>query len=144
MNQIVRNLYIGNMNDGVGVGASMDVLCVMWDGEPGIPPQAHRISTTIYDGATSSNVHAIPEKMDEAADWIETRLREGFRVLVHCAYGVERSPLTVVWYLMRHQGMNLSEAYKVVLERRPEAQYRGTWLPIDIRLSGALPERSVR
>lgn len=143
MNQIVRHLYIGNMNEAAGIAPSMDVLCVMWDGESGIPTRAHHIATTRYDGATSADVHAIPEKMDEAADWIESRLRAGSRVFVHCAYGVERSPLTVVWYLMRYQNMNLVDAYNLVLERRPEAGYRGHWLDQSIRFSGVLPERSV-
>lgn len=144
MNQIVRKLYISNMLEAAGVGDSMAVLCVMWKGESGIPVAAHHIATTTYDGATSADVHAIPEKMDEAADWIEEKLRAGERVLVHCAYGVERSPLTVVWYLMRYQNMNLTDAYNLVLERRPEAGYRGHWLDQEIRLSGVLPERSVR
>lgn len=138
MNQIVRHLYIGTMWDGAGATERMAVLCVMWDKEPDIPAGAKHIATTSPEG---ESVHAIPEKMDEAADWIEQQLTRGERVLVHCAYGVERSPLTVVWYLMRHQQMTLSEAYKVVLERRPEAQYRGGWLSIDIRTSGYLPER---
>jgi protein-tyrosine phosphatase len=81
--------------------------------------------------------------MDQAADWIHHHLEQGDKVLVHCAFGIERSPLTVVWYLMRYWDMNLTAAYDLVLAKRPEAQYRGAWLPTSVKLDGVLPPREV-
>jgi hypothetical protein len=149
MNEIVDRLYIGDMTDAAKAPKDMQVLCVMWAGESGIPKRCHHIQTTDYhtfseysekivvaDGIVTDTV-----KMDMAADWIQNQLIDGKTVLVHCAYGIERSPLTVVWYFMRHHDMNLKQAYDLVLEKRPQAQYRGTWLPAEVRLSGVLPER---
>ncbi|CAG02145.1 unnamed protein product, partial [Tetraodon nigroviridis] len=51
--------------------------------------------------------------------------------LVHCEAGRSRSPTLLMAYLMRSEGLNLREAYKVVLESRqfvrPNA---GFWLQL--------------
>lgn len=136
MNEILTNLYIGDMTDGRDADRTLyAVLCVMWTGEPGISDTAMHIPTTSYE---ELSVRTHVENMERAARWIDHwwRLK---RVLVHCAYGIERSPLTVVWYLMRYHRMTLDQAYELVLERRPQAQYRGTWLPQSVRLTGQLP-----
>ena len=50
------------------------------------------------------------------------------KVVVHCAMGMERSPLTVVWYLHSYQDMSLDEAYKMVQAARPVAVDRRYWI----------------
>jgi len=42
--------------------------------------------------------------------------------------GMERSPLTVVWYLHTYQDMSLDEAYKTVQTARPVAVDRRYWI----------------
>jgi len=143
MNEIIPNLFLGTFTDGHQHQYDMHVLSVQWECEPTIPPKAMNIPTTgflmkIKGGGTDA--YAIPIKMDQAADWIHDRLQRGEKVLVHCLVGVERSPLTVVWYLMRHHNMTLQEAYELVIEKRKEAQYRGYWLPLNIRINGRLSE----
>ena len=142
MNQIRPHLYLGDMNDGAEAVPYMAVLCVMWANEPNVPVGVKQIQTTDYDGMNPP--FTLTDKMDEAADWIHDRIVEGQNVLVHCAYGVERSPLTVAWYLMRYEGLNLTEAYETVLSQHPQAQYQGTWLPEFVRVEGVLPPRGVQ
>lgn len=142
MDEIIRHVWIGNIGDGTKAPEDFHVLCVMWKGEPDIPQRAHHIQTTDYSKDPSdNNVWAIAEKMDEAADWIHEHVMREEDVLVHCAYGVERSPLTVVWYLMRHRGMDFKKAYDRVLFRRKVAQYRGGWMPQSVKVTGELPSR---
>jgi len=50
------------------------------------------------------------------------------KVVVHCAMGMERSPLTVVWYLHNYQDMSLDEAYQIVQAARPIAVDRRDWI----------------
>ena len=50
------------------------------------------------------------------------------KVVVHCAMGMERSPLTVVWYLHNYRDMSLDEAYKTVQAARPIAVDRRDWI----------------
>jgi hypothetical protein len=153
MNEIIPNLYLGSMLDAKHNHNDMLVLSVMWEGEPGQEHSHVKIPTTTYqmwsmdvapkDGMQpAEGVQVDPVGMDRAADMIHAALTSNVRLLVHCAFGIERSPLTVVWYLMRHMFMNLREAYDLVLARRPEAQYRGAWLPTSVKLDGVLPCRS--
>jgi hypothetical protein len=52
----------------------------------------------------------------------------GQRVVVHCAMGIERSVLAVVWYLHRYESMTLDEAYDTVGYARPIAADRRHWV----------------
>jgi len=52
------------------------------------------------------------------------------KVVVHCAMGMERSVLGVVWYLATKQGMSLQRALKLVQEHRPIAQDRLNWIKL--------------
>ena len=139
MDEIIPHVYIGDLEDGRQALPFMAVLCVMWEGEPDIPEGAHHIQTTDFNGLDDPYTRV--EDMERAADYIHQQVTAGQNVLVHCAYGAERSPLTVAWYLMRYHKMNLSEAYTLIMEKRIQVQYRRTWLPKDVRLSGQLPER---
>ncbi|MBI2405090.1 dual specificity protein phosphatase family protein [Candidatus Gottesmanbacteria bacterium] len=49
-------------------------------------------------------------------------------VLVHCWAGVERSPLTIVYYLHKFEGIPWWDAYDLVMERRPIVQDRTHWM----------------
>jgi hypothetical protein len=53
---------------------------------------------------------------------------ENTKVVVHCAMGIERSPLTVVWYLHKYMCLTLDEAYALVREARPVAVERRYWI----------------
>jgi atypical dual specificity phosphatase len=44
----------------------------------------------------------------------------GKNVYVHCKLGHGRSPTMVAAYLVRYRGYNVSEALKIIRERRPE------------------------
>ena len=73
---------------------------------------------------------AVPELMNEAADYIEdTLIGPSPGILVHCAFGMERSPLTVMWYLMRFRDMSFSDAFKLVKSKRDITVNRIHWLP---------------
>lgn len=52
------------------------------------------------------------------------------KVVVHCAMGMERSVLGIVWYLATKQGMTLQRALELVQEHRPIAQDRLNWIKL--------------
>ena len=52
------------------------------------------------------------------------------KVVVHCAMGMERSPLTVVWYLHKYHDKTIDEAYKMVQDARPVAVDRRDWIDL--------------
>ena len=50
------------------------------------------------------------------------------KVVVHCAMGMERSPLTVVWYLHRYHDKTIDEAYEMAINARPVVCDRREWI----------------
>lgn len=50
------------------------------------------------------------------------------KVVVHCAMGMERSPLTVVWYLHKYHDLTIDEAYERAQAVRPVVVDRRDWI----------------
>jgi len=72
---------------------------------------------------------AVRETLDVLADVIHEQMESTENnVVVHCFAGMERSVLTCVWYLCKHQGMNMDEAYETVREVRPVVLDRREWV----------------
>ncbi|KAK3083833.1 hypothetical protein FSP39_003858, partial [Pinctada imbricata] len=53
-----------------------------------------------------------------AAEFIESALKSGGRVYVHCWAGVSRSATIVLAYLMLKKGMRLNDAHRLVASKR--------------------------
>ena len=68
--------------------------------------------------------------LDELATLINKILTESddAKIVVHCAMGMERSPLTVVWYLHKYHGKTLDEAYGIVQSARESTVDRRSWI----------------
>lgn len=138
MNSILKNLYVGDMSEvDRAKREGMSILSVMWGEEDGSPEGVMNIQTTRffeqspYMNGQGYATLADCEKLNEAADWIHAQSEKGERVFVHCAFGMERSPLTVVWYLIRYHGYSIDEAYRFVKVNRPMTQDRRQWLPMN-------------
>lgn len=67
--------------------------------------------------------------MDGITMVINALVNNDKKVVVHCYAGVERSPLTVAWWISRTQHLTIDEAYQRVKAARPEAQDRRHWVP---------------
>ncbi len=66
------------------------------------------------------------DKIARLMNWVLSQT--GRSVVVHCAMGMERSVLAVVWYLYNYQDMTIDEAYDVVGRKRPIAADRREWV----------------
>jgi len=128
MQEIIPNLFLGDMVDGRDAPTDIEVLCVMWYVEPCIPARSSQMVTTLYVSVGNTGSGVPPKAMDEAAEWIHNHLRNDTKVLVHCAVGMERSPLTIAWYLNRFCNMSYKEAYELMIEKRPIVEGRTYWL----------------
>ena len=73
-------------------------------------------------GTVRERLDGVVEHMRRAIDV------QGREVVVHCAMGMERSVLSVVWYLHVESGMTIDEAYDMVFEARPIACDRRHWI----------------
>jgi len=76
------------------------------------------------------NKGPVRDTLDGLAALINKMITESdtAKIVVHCAMGMERSPLTVVWYLHKYQGKTLDEAYQIVQSARESTVDRRSWI----------------
>lgn len=129
-NEVLPRLWIG---DAQAVAPALQqgwsVLNVL---ETAGDPQEHHIPILVpLPGSDSpQQPHAFAYRLEEAARWIDAEWRiKHMNTLVHCGAGIERSPLTLAWYMMTRLGVTLDEAYVWLVAHRPIVGDRRTWLP---------------
>ena len=67
--------------------------------------------------------------LNDISQLIHEVLQQGDRkVVVHCAMGMERSVLAVVWYLNQVEDRSIDDAYELVRAVRPIALDRREWI----------------
>jgi protein-tyrosine phosphatase len=66
------------------------------------------------------------DKMDEAMQWVEERINQGKKILVHCRFGIGRTGTFLHGLLMR-QGMTLKQAEKLLKKTRTNPQNYCQW-----------------
>jgi len=64
------------------------------------------------------------------ADHIDQCIQNGESVVVHCAMGMERSALCVMWYLHKYRGKTVDQAYEEIQDIRPIVLDRRSWIGI--------------
>lgn len=124
-NQIIPNLFIGDLDDAHKFRQHKPdgvILCVLENRPNTEPFKAYHIPVITNSG------HIHTEQLDHIAFFLESLLKTGADVLVHCAAGIERSPLTVAYYIAYSKGISIHEAYKIVKRGRPQTQDRSGWL----------------
>lgn len=133
MNAIVKGVYLGDMSEVERAKRDeMSILSVMWDQEEGRVEDVSHIATTNLSSDTNGpRTIANCVLLNDAADWMHAEVQLGRRVFLYCAFGMERSPLTMVWYLMRYHGYTLDQGYRLVKINRPLTQDRRFWLPMN-------------
>jgi len=59
--------------------------------------------------------------LDRIANTIHNKLHESpeSKVVIHCAMGMERAPLSVIWYLHKYHKLSLEAAHDKVVAVRP-------------------------
>ena len=55
-------------------------------------------------------------------------LNSEYRIVVHCAMGMERSVLATAWYMQKYLNYTLDSAYQKIREIRPIALDRSSWI----------------
>jgi len=82
------------------------------------------------------SVEAVIARLDMIADVIKKELDNDItgkkQVVVFCAMGMERSPLSVAWYLSKYEDYTLGSAYKHIHSVRPIVLDRSWWIDKDI------------
>ncbi len=125
-NKIIDHLYIGDLDDSIIFEKEYPttgvILCVLEERPPQEPNNAFHVAIK----TESEHVHT--EQLDKVYTFIDAMLKTDHHVLVHCMAGIERSPLTVAYFLTKHYGMTIEKAYEIVKKARPQTQDRRNWL----------------
>ena len=76
------------------------------------------------------SVGGVKQDLTELATLMHKALSDNpeTKVVVHCAMGMERSPLTVVWYLHTYHDKTIDEAYDMAMLARPVVCDRREWI----------------
>ncbi|HEY1295443.1 MAG TPA: dual specificity protein phosphatase [Chloroflexota bacterium] len=113
--EVWPNLWVGDLDAAYNLRLASDpgwwTICVR-EG-PHTPPGPNTTCLPVLKRG-----YARRGRLEKLAREIDARLADGKQVLVHCWAGVERSPLTVTWWLRTRQGMTLDEAYAHIMARR--------------------------
>jgi protein-tyrosine phosphatase len=141
--KVVDNLYLGDWEAALRARDSqIDTLCVI----EALPEDRYKGMTyyvPILDYEEEYGLATLPPRaqihaLDECCKIIDryAEIKGGEPLLVHCWAGVERSPLTVAYWLVksRHKA-NLDEAYKYLKSIRPIVEDRRNWLPYNLAVS---------
>jgi protein-tyrosine phosphatase len=103
--------------------------------EEGLPAEAH---LPIYDPETGRPIRA---NLDRISGMVEAARRGHAPVLLFCGHGIRRGPLAGAWYLHRHEGIPLDEAYARIRAVRPRIEHVQQWVRDSQPLFGRDPPR---
>jgi protein-tyrosine phosphatase len=134
--EILPGLWLGSYTDMwmlVRANPQIKVLCVADEFQDRLPNGAYFMP--IWEDKLWPSVVSIGV-LNAASELIDFWMTRGEKVIVHCAMGVERSALTMAWYLHKKHGMKLRDAYAYLREKRPVVAERYEWLP-----GGTSPEQ---
>lgn len=136
------NLYVGNWDDARQARTKgWDTLCVIET-----PPTDKYKGMTYYVPILEHDEFsmamfpplAIQSQLDKCSEIIDHYLsfKGGSPLLVHCYAGIERSPLTLAYWLVKTcRKADLNEAYAFLKSIRPIVEDRRLWLPPSLATS---------
>ncbi|HEY6237647.1 MAG TPA: dual specificity protein phosphatase [Thermoplasmata archaeon] len=119
--EIAPGVFVGGWSDAVAFRGTR--LCVLDEvpDEP-IPAEAH---LPIYDEKKDEPIRV---NLDRVAQLVEKARAKKEPVLLFCGHGVRRGPLAGAWYLHRHEGIPLDDAYDRVRAVRPKVEHVKDWV----------------
>ena len=133
MDEIISRIFVGTLEDAVKTASAHPdwiILCVLEQCPASEPACAIHVPL-LEISPKGPVVNAV--RLEIACAIIDNAHGSGYNVLVHCQAGVERSPLTVAYWLATRSQMSLDEAYLLLQHQRPIVEDRRTWLPENLK-----------
>lgn len=119
MHEILPNVWLGDKLDAYGLRDNdrWKLICVLEQK----PPEFKNTSNVIWLPVLSiveGEQRAPVQNLNRITNQIDSLLRQGFKVLIFCGAGLERSPLAVAWYIHLKFFIDEFEAYNWILKFR--------------------------
>ena len=119
VSQEVKNYFEGHFVKPVTVSQSHEQQdCEMKDiseeTKPSVAPCLLNYKRIVCQDAADQD---LSQYFSESVEFIDSVVKSGGAVLVHCREGLSRSPSTIIAYLMTKKGWSLAKAYDHVLEQ---------------------------
>ena len=134
--KILDHLYLGDIHDAQKFEGT--IICVMQELVSALEPEkAYWIPIIRTRGKLNNDelieeqdveVVALKHQLELVCDIINKNTDQGKDTLIHCMASIERSPLTVIYYLHKHKNMGYNEAYEYVKKIHPITANRLSWL----------------
>jgi protein-tyrosine phosphatase len=123
MSEVLPNLYLGGLAEIMAM--TLDIkICVLNAGEIAPPNTIHMPIITLE----GNQIIALQNNLDQIADIIDKALSESKKVGVFCIGGVDRSPFSIVYYLVKKKDMSWNAAYDFVKNKRPQIAQHLEWV----------------
>jgi Dual specificity phosphatase, catalytic domain len=117
MDEVIPNLYLSGFGD---VSRSDEIFIVNCTKD--LPMKSCiGMRIDVDDDGNEVSFNKMFDMLPYAVDTIESELRKGNKVVVHCLAGQQRSPTVVAAYLMKYHYMKMEQAVAYVRKRRKEA-----------------------
>ena len=71
-----------------------------------------------------------PDKVARAVMLMTALSDQGFRMMVHCHHGRDRSPFLVMAFLSQQMGISYEDAFELVRKGRPRSIYHPDWVSL--------------
>ena len=133
MDEIIRRIFVGTLEDAVKTASAHPdwiILCVL-EQRPAAEPACAIHIPLLEISPKGPIVNQV--RLEIACDIIDNAYSNGYNILVHCQMGVERSPLTVAYWLATRYSLSLDKAYLLLQHKRPIVKDRRLWLPENLR-----------
>lgn len=130
--KIREYLYLGTISENMTFDGTK--LCVLehdeWNRDKITP------DTIVLPIIKTADLEERPKDYQDIVDYvnieigyniIDTYVSKGLPILVHCEKGRERSPLMIIYYLHRKEGISMLAAYKEVKKLKPDIANRLYW-----------------
>jgi len=130
--EIIKNLFVSDSIAGYEALDSkdfvvIDVRDISYDICRKVKAEYH-YQCIFPDDDVHSHILSV-KNLDKVADLIETSLKSGRIVVLHCGAAMERSPMAIAWFLYRKRNMTFKDAYDLVKSKHPYTRDIADWLP---------------
>jgi len=119
--EIFPNLWIGNISDAGNVEwieKNIDIVINCTNDIPFSVATKSNVRIPVEDDLTKSEISKLYKYFDSITTFMDSSLRRGKRILIHCFAGKQRSASIVCAFLIRFLELNISSCVALLQTRR--------------------------